>query len=1026
MSRRLEGTRRVAARSGLIKLLAIAAALAALPGDAQAQIPPNETWRTLDTEHFRVTFPARLEALGRSAGDRAERAYAALADAFMEPPSGTIDVLVTDHVDVSNGFAQYTPSNRITVYARPPVDDLALGHFDDWLELVITHELAHIVHLDRTGTAIGKLARGVFGRTAGPWPTFPGAATPRWVTEGIATWYESRLTNSGRVHGTFHDMILRTAALEGRFESIGQAGGESPQWPFGTGAYAYGSLFFDHLLDKYGEDRLAAFVDAVAGQWIPYRLNAAGKDAFGVSLSSEWSTWADESRAAAEGLEERLGVLGPISEPETLTKDARWGLHPLVSPDGTVLIYQRSDAKSDQQLIVAEPDGSSSRSLMRTNQLVTFDITTGGDVVLAQLEFADRYRAYSDIYVASAGGDVRRVTQGARLSQPTVGSDASWAVAVSEGDGTTGLVRVNLGDGSVAPLVSPQPGVNWAFPALSADGRWIAATRWTEGANHDVVILNADGVVVDEVTSDRALDLAPDWSADGRYLVWASDRTGILNVLGAAVDPTTGQAGAPVMLTNVRTGASYPSLDPSGTWLYFSGYHVNGWEVERVRFSPDAAPRAPEADARFVVEDQSLARGSVEGEVSDYSPFRTLLPTYWEPLLREPVETSPIRIGDFFVPRRELLGYAIGAQTGGTDLVGRHAYGAEARVFTTGGKAEGGVAYSYAGLGNPVIGLNASQRFDDDGVQFGAPAGGGPPDTLFVLERDRRLSASVGFSHPTWRRSASLTFLGGLLWEDRELLDHQLKPSATYRLRRPSSQLIHFSAFLFLSTARSFSFQMGSAAGASLSVRAGTQTELSLPDSLSSITGADRSADDLTGRLRIYLPLPGPGYASHVLALQASFGAARGPNAQAGFFDVGGASGSGETVTGMTLFGGSPTFFPVRGYPRSSRFGRYAWSASAEYRVPLALFNWGLGAWPLHFDRVIGSVFVDAGNAWGPDLSPSGFPNPIQSTLASAGAEITAQVFTFYRVSMRFRVGAAVPLVEGTGTRVYLRLGVPF
>ena len=30
---------------------------------------------------------------------------------------------------------------------------------------------------------------------------------------------------------------------------------------------------------------MGAFAEAVAGQWIPYRLNAAGRDAFGASLS---------------------------------------------------------------------------------------------------------------------------------------------------------------------------------------------------------------------------------------------------------------------------------------------------------------------------------------------------------------------------------------------------------------------------------------------------------------------------------------------------------------------------------------------------------------------------------------------------------------------------------------------------------------------------------------------------------------------------------------------------------------------
>lgn len=136
---------------------------AAAPGTTEAQVPPDEAWRTLTTEHFRVTFPRHLEALGRRAGARAERAYHQLSSAFVDPPGGIIDLLVTDHTDTSNGFARVTPSNRITVYARPPVDDPSLGYFDDWLELVITHELAHVFHLDRTG-ALGRLVRGVFGR----------------------------------------------------------------------------------------------------------------------------------------------------------------------------------------------------------------------------------------------------------------------------------------------------------------------------------------------------------------------------------------------------------------------------------------------------------------------------------------------------------------------------------------------------------------------------------------------------------------------------------------------------------------------------------------------------------------------------------------------------------------------------------------------------------------------------------------------------------------------------------------------
>jgi outer membrane protein assembly factor BamA len=154
------------------------------------------------------------------------------------------------------------------------------------------------------------------------------------------------------------------------------------------------------------------------------------------------------------------------------------------------------------------------------------------------------------------------------------------------------------------------------------------------------------------------------------------------------------------------------------------------------------------------------------------------------------------------------------------------------------------------------------------------------------------------------------------------------------------------------------------------------------------------------------------------LALQVAGGSAFGPNAQFGFFGVGGASGSPEDVTGLELFGGSFFLLPVRGYAPSSRAGRHAWAASAEYRFPVALLNWGLGAWPLHFDRVLGSLFVDAGNAWE--------PNALGTPLTSVGGELTVQLLGFFRSALQLRTGVAVPLVPGGGAEVYVRAGLAF
>ena len=74
----------------------------------------------------------------------------------------------------------------------------------------------------------------------------------------------------------------------------------------------------------------------------------------------------------------------------------------------------------------------------------------------------------------------------------------------------------------------------------------------------------------------------------------------------------------------------------------------------------------------------------------------------------------------------------------------------------------------------------------------------------------------------------------------------------------------------------------------------------------------------------------------------------------------------------------------------------------------------------------MGSIFVDAGNAWGPDLTPSGFQNGLRDPLASVGAEVTAEVLGLYNVLVRLRLGVAKPLVQGEGEVVYLRVGLPF
>ncbi|MCH7890921.1 MAG: PD40 domain-containing protein [Gemmatimonadetes bacterium] len=743
---------------------------------------------------------------------------------------------------------------------------------DDWMELVITHELVHVFQLDHTGP-LGSLLRSVFGRWEAGWPGFPSFDIPLWTTEGLATYYESSLTRAGRLRGTYVDMVLRTAVLEDGLERLDQVTGPSPNWPAGSRVYVYGAAFFDHLSQTYGEDRLGAFADAIARQWFPYRVNSGAKHAFGVSFSKVWEVWETELKARFEALADSLAAAAPLTLGEPLATEGRRAFFPSVSPDGTRLAFGRSDGRTDIQMRVSEPDGSNDRKLFRLSNLSDFAWLRDGSLVVSELEFTDPFRIRSDLFRIDPAGRKRRITRGARLDYPTPSPDGRTVVAVQSRGGTNRLVRVDLETGDILGLTPFLDDVYWAYPAWSPDGRWIAASRWSRGAFYDVVVLNTEGAVVSRITNDRAIDQAPTWSPDGRWLLWSSDRSGIPNLYATEIDPELGMPGSLRQVTNVLGGTAYPSVGPDGEWIYFSSYHKMGWTIERVPFDPrtwfDPFPMKPEFDLGGRPEDEPASLSAqVTGEAGPYSALSTLRPYFWEPSYSSGL-MRPDQVGG--QSNTKVLGPALGVQTSGGDLVGRHRYGVVAR-FRTSGRTDAAAAYAYSGLGNPLLGLSASQSHTVDGpFDVALPSGGS--QVLYVAERERVARASGTLRRRRVRNSTSIFFAVAHIWEDREFLETDLEPSLI-SIFRPRRRLGEAQVGVSFSTARAFAFSTSGEAGVLASVQGRARRELALDDTLRGSVGFDRSFREATGVFQAYQSLSGPGFSNHVLAARVSVGAA--------------------------------------------------------------------------------------------------------------------------------------------------------
>jgi Tol biopolymer transport system component len=122
----------------------------------------------------------------------------------------------------------------------------------------------------------------------------------------------------------------------------------------------------------------------------------------------------------------------------------------------------------------------------------------------------------------------------------------------SEGD----IVLISVDDGKARVLKTVHQSFEGS-PMLSPDGRYVALDRpqAESGAEHDIVLLSVDSSRERALVSHPANDWVLDWSPDGNWLLFASDRSGTQGIWAVRVvdgaakgEPALVKAGLPDMI----------------------------------------------------------------------------------------------------------------------------------------------------------------------------------------------------------------------------------------------------------------------------------------------------------------------------------------------------------------------------------------------------------------------------------------------------------------------------------------------
>jgi hypothetical protein len=947
----------------LEKSLVVVALIVGLAGPARAG-DPTRVYRTVETDHFIIHYWVPLDDVAHRIGVSAERAHRILAPALDHVPTEKTLIFIADDTDSANGFAGVLPRNAITLYATGPDSFSELDDHDDWLYGLVAHEYTHILHLD-TMEGLPNIYNSIFGKT---WA--PNQIMPRWLIEGIAVYEESKRSAGGRNRGTRFDQIIRIARHEDKQLRIDQISGSPRQFPRGNAAYIYGSHFLEYVFDRFGDDALRKMTH-IAGSWAPpFAINRQIAKAVGKPFTELYGDWNDYLRDKY-GMQEMAAERRGLATGRVLTHSAETNVLAHYTADGKDIYWLEYDGYNLPKVRAMPVGGdvSNARDVVQIDAMGPFDVLPDNSLIYEQGRQYRRDYSFQDLFRWDARtGQTVRLTTGRRARNPAISPDGR-RIAFSKNEHSESVLAV-MDAAPDAPDETVWRGERFdqAYqPAWSPDGKRIAFSAWRRGGYRDILLVDVATRAVEEITHDRAIDMSPSWSSDGRYVYFDSDRTTITNVYAYdTTDHTTWQ------ITNVLGGAFQAEPSPDNKRIVFEaavpagGYDLYEMPLDRATWLP----------ARDYVDDKPPPIDIKDDEVAvsaprPFRPIESLAPQSWTVIY-------------------DLAGRTASIQTGGQDAVGLHGYALAVGLDFDRGETNVGASYGYSGL-RPILRLSGARTL--------LQRSGWRVDGVNMRYREEDWSGSMAVGIPLESRpgtSWSLSFDYNVDWF--RLVDAPLTvmdPNQRVPLMPPTNYLqAGAGTRLGFSTVRGTVFSLGPTNGfdASVSLR------LDHP-----ALGATYRNVTLSYGTDAFIKLWGK---TPVMTLRLVGALRAGDLVRTGSFGLGGIP-TQDVVMSIVNSTRAGSIGYLRGYPVRTVVGNQYHLLNFEYRQEIWQIEHGLSTLPVYLRRMHVAALSDAGTAFDTTFDAA------KNLRWSVGAALRVDAFFGYFVPGTFEIGYARGLTTG-------------
>jgi eukaryotic-like serine/threonine-protein kinase len=246
--------------------------------------------------------------------------------------------------------------------------------------------------------------------------------------------------------------------------------------------------------------------------------------------------------------------------------------NPVFSPDGHEIAYTWQGENDNNADIYVKLIGAGT----------PLRLTTSADAEYSPAWSPDgRYIAYirdtsstaSAYYLIPAlGGPEHRIAEVIHSRQPFIGSWMDWSSdgrylivvdKISPQDPHPSILLLSVDDGQRKVIISP-PGPYLSSPKLSPDGTMLAYVEGTGFLAGDIHVVPVTGGQARRLTSDERTLNGLAWTADGKEIVFASNRGGLAGLWRV---PASG--GTPTLLTGAGEDAGEPAISSKGDRLAY-------------------------------------------------------------------------------------------------------------------------------------------------------------------------------------------------------------------------------------------------------------------------------------------------------------------------------------------------------------------------------------------------------------------------------------------------------------------------